>query len=274
MEECKELGGNKSKRRAQRDVDGNWSKEYHQSFEALKTRLTNAQVLADYADFSLFFILEVDASHDGLGAVLYQEQGGKVRPIAYASRGLRPTERNMQNYSSIELEFLALKWAVTETFREYLLGSKCVVHTDNNTLSHLSSAKLGATEQCWAAQLASFGFKIKYRSGKKNKNADALSRLHPSGGHNIEAVILGTSLHRPLQQALHLKTVASQAAVTVLPQLAPLDLFALQKADPVIQEVGAFWKEKRRPNFEERKRLFGLVLLRQWEHLIKEDGVL
>lgn len=80
-----------------------------QSFEALKIKLTTAPVLA-YADFSLPFILEVDASHGGLRAVLSQEQCGKVRPIGYASQGLRPTERNMVNYSSMKLEFLVLKW--------------------------------------------------------------------------------------------------------------------------------------------------------------------
>ena len=88
--------------------------------------------------------------------MLSQEQLGMVRPIAYASRGLKPTERNMTNYSSMKLEFLALKWAMTEKFRDYLLGQKCVVYTDNNLLSHLSTAKLGATEHRWAAQLASF----------------------------------------------------------------------------------------------------------------------
>ena len=138
-------------------MSGRWTEECRHSFEALKTRFTTAPVLA-YADFTLPFILEVDTSHGGLGAVLSQEQDGKVRPIAYASRGLKPTERKMSNYSSMKLEFLALKWAMTEKFREYLLGHKCVVYTDNNPLSPLSSAKLGATEQRWVAQLASFDF--------------------------------------------------------------------------------------------------------------------
>ncbi len=123
-----------------------WSEQCQQGFEELKVKLTTALVLA-YADFSQLFILEVDASHGGLGAVLSQEQDGKLRPIAYASCSLRPTERNMSNYSSMKLEFLALKWAMTEKFREYLLGSKCVVFTDNNPLSHLFTEKLGATEQ-------------------------------------------------------------------------------------------------------------------------------
>lgn len=97
------------------------------------------------------------------------------RPIAYASRGLRHTERNMANSSSMKLEFLVLTRATTEKFREYLLRHKCAVYTDNNPLS-LLTMKLGSTEQRCAAQLTSFDFKIKYWSGKSNKNADALSR--------------------------------------------------------------------------------------------------
>lgn len=96
----------------------------------------------------------MDASLSGLGTVLSQEQNGKVRLVAYASRALTPTERNMPNYSSMRLEFFGLKWAMTEKFWDYLLGQKCVLWTNNNPRSHLNTAKLGATEQCWAAQVA------------------------------------------------------------------------------------------------------------------------
>lgn len=82
-----------------------------------------------FADFTLPFILEVDASHGGLGTMLSQVQEGKVRPVAYASRGLRLAKHNTANYSFMKLEFLALKWAMTEKFREYLLGHKCIVYT-------------------------------------------------------------------------------------------------------------------------------------------------
>lgn len=110
----------------------------------------------------------------------------------------------MANYSSMKLEFLALKWALTEKFREYLLGHKCVAYMDNNPLSHLSSAKLAATEQRWAAQLAAFDFEIKYQSGRNNKNADALSHQHPPGPQDVQdvrAMLPGTVVPTALQQA-------------------------------------------------------------------------
>lgn len=69
-----------------------------------------------------------------------------------------------------------MKWAVAEKFRGYLLGSKFVVLTDNNPLCHLKTAKLGAVEQRWVAQLSVFDFEVKYRPGSSNAAADALSR--------------------------------------------------------------------------------------------------
>lgn len=128
-----ELAGTKSRKGTGRDFAAAWTEACEQSFEGLKTKLTSTPVLA-YANFALPFILEIDASHSGLGAVLSQEQEGKVRPIAYASHGLRPPERNMINYSSMKLQFLALKRAVTKKFREYPLGHKSIIYTDNNPL--------------------------------------------------------------------------------------------------------------------------------------------
>jgi len=96
------------------------------SFESLKSRLVSAPVLA-YANFALPFILEVNASYQGLGAVLSQEQDSKVVPVAYASCGLRPTERNGK-YGSMKLEFLALKWALTEKIRVPARTEMCGVY--------------------------------------------------------------------------------------------------------------------------------------------------
>ena len=109
-----------------------WASEHQKAFDALKLALTTAPVLG-YPNFEREFILETDASLRGLGAVLSQvDDQGKAHIIAYASWTLRPSEKSMHNYSSAKLELLALKWAVTEKFRDYLLGSKFTVYTDNN----------------------------------------------------------------------------------------------------------------------------------------------
>lgn len=96
--------------------------------------------------------------------------------IACASHSLHPTKQNNANYSSFNLELLALKWAVMETFKEYLTRTKFTMYIESNALAHLQKARLGAVEQHWVAQLSSFDFDIKYCSGLSNVNAHLLSR--------------------------------------------------------------------------------------------------
>ena len=78
---------------------------------------------------------------------------------------------------SSKLEFLALKWAITEKFSDYLkYGPSFIVYTDNNPLTYvLTTAKLNATGFCWVANLTDYNFTIKYRPGKTNQDADYLS---------------------------------------------------------------------------------------------------
>ena len=110
-----------------------WTAECQQAFDILRQHLMSPPILA-YPDYSKPFHLYTDASKQGLGAVLSQEQDGKERVIAYASRGLRKAEHNDAYYSAFKLELLALKWAVTDKFREYLIGGKFTVFTDHNPL--------------------------------------------------------------------------------------------------------------------------------------------
>ena len=103
---------------------------------------TETPILA-YADFKAPFIFHTDASGDGLGAVLYQVQEGKQRVIAYASQSLTKSERN---YPVHNLEFLALKWVITDKFHKYLYGSQFQMYAYNNHLTYvLTMAKLDAT---------------------------------------------------------------------------------------------------------------------------------
>ena len=122
-----------------------WTDECEESFQKLKELCSNTPVLA-YPDYTQKFKLYTDVSGSGLGAVLAQvKEEGKERPIAYASRTLSKSKRN---YDAHKLEFLALKWSVTDRFHEYLYGGTFNVYTDNNPLTYiLTSAKLDAIGQ-------------------------------------------------------------------------------------------------------------------------------
>lgn len=151
-----------------------WNEEQDKAFNTLRQCLMEPPVLG-YPNFNLPFELHTDASTQGLGAILYQEQDNHKRVIHYASRSLTKSE---QHYPAHRLEFLALKWAITEKFSDYLKTKPFTVLTDNNPLTYiLTSAKLDATTQRWIAALSSYDFDIKYRSGVNNADADAMSRL-------------------------------------------------------------------------------------------------
>lgn len=154
-----------------------WSDVHQSVLEQLINCLVMPPVLG-FPDFSQPFILHTDASNQGLGAVLYQRQNGKLRVISYGSRTLTAAEKNY-NLHSGKLEFLALKWAITDKFRDYLYYAPFfTVFSDNNPLTYvLSTAKLNATGCRWVAELADFHFTVKYRPGRENIDADSLSRM-------------------------------------------------------------------------------------------------
>lgn len=256
-----------------------WNETCERSFNDLKERLIQAPVLG-YADFTLPFVLETDASHLGLGAVLSQDQGGVQRPIAFASRGLRPSERNMTNYSAMKLELLALKWAMTEKFREYLLGSKVTVYTDNNPLHYLESAKLGAVEQRWISQLALFNYEIKYRPGAANRNADALSRLPLLSADQPAIVVPGITVPESILMQERPPGLSPQvvesATVNAVPVQNKADLRALQAADPCIKTFLQFWGQGQCPTVADLKSMPTDVrqLVKQWPRVREIDVVL
>ena len=160
-------GENKDKKSEHLDLP----QEAREAFDRLKAVCLQALILA-FPDFEKPFLLEMDASGKGLGAVLLQMQSdGRYHPIAYASRIMTETS---PRYHSNKQEFLALKWAVTEQFHEYLSPygknrNEFVVQTDNNPLTYIfSSANLDTTRQRWVAQLASYNFSLEYQKGKDN----------------------------------------------------------------------------------------------------------
>lgn len=152
-----------------------WTAECGEALDKLKTMLLECVVLA-HPDFEEPFVLSVDASLDGLGAVLSQVPRGesKARPVAFASKTLSASQHK---YPAYRLEFMALKWSICEKFSHWLKGQRFTVWTDNNPLTYLlTKPKLDACEIRWVSKLASFDFDLKHLPGKKNVVADALSR--------------------------------------------------------------------------------------------------
>ena len=136
-----------------------------------------------------------DASKEGLGAILYQTQDDRTdKVITYVSHSLKKSE---WKYHSSKLEFLALKWAITDQFHEYLYGGTFEVHSDNNPLTYvLTTAKLDATGQRWVASLANYNFTITYHSGKHNINAGALSRVPWNIATTYQPLLIKSALMR------------------------------------------------------------------------------
>ncbi|XP_041102688.1 uncharacterized protein LOC121313985 [Polyodon spathula] len=149
-----------------------WSDECQEAFDMIKRILCQAPALVS-PDFDREFILQTDASDVGLGAVLSQEIDGVEHPVLYISRKMAQRERN---YSVIEKECLAIKWAMN-SLRYYLLGRSFTLVTDHAPLKWLNTMRdTNARITRWSLALQPFNFTVKHRSGKEHQNADFFSR--------------------------------------------------------------------------------------------------
>ena len=155
------------------DTDFRWGEREQHSFERLQAALVSPPILA-FPDFEKQFIVTTDASGYGIGAVLKQlDADGKERVIAYASRVLTDVE---QRYWITEKELLALKYA-TQVFRPYLHGVKFKVITDHRSLTSIKTMRNGNGRlQRFCMHLLDFDFDVEYKEGKKNTDADTMSR--------------------------------------------------------------------------------------------------
>ena len=219
----------------------NWGPDQQEAFETLQRLCTEAPILA-YAGFKTPFILHTDASSEGLGAVLYQYQDNERRVIAYASRSLSPSERN---YPTYKLEFLALKWAITDRFHEYLYGAEFQVFTDNNPLTYiLTTAKLDATGHRWVATLSNYNFSISYKPGRNNTDADALSRIQwpeavDISSQTVQAVCEGVQApHGKVETLCHeAQSVGILSQDTMPAGMTSLEWSQAQMQDPAISQI-------------------------------------
>ncbi|KAH9685457.1 hypothetical protein KPL70_013962 [Citrus sinensis] len=145
-----------------------WSDEAEEAFRRLKQAMSSTPTLA-MPNFQDTFIIEADASGDGIGAVL-QQQG---RPIAFMSRALGVSKKSWSIYAK---EMLAILEAI-RMWRPYILGQKFIIQTDQQSLKYLLEQKAATPEQQkWLAKLMGYEYEILYRPGRDNTAADALSR--------------------------------------------------------------------------------------------------
>ena len=261
-----------------------WGREQQQAFETLKELMTSAPVLA-YANFNEQFELHIDASQQGLGAVLCQKQEGLTRVISFASRALSKSEKN---YPTMKLEFLALKWAICEKFNDYLYGNKFTVLTDNNPLTYaLTTAKLDATGQRWISALATFDFDINYKPGRSNIDADSLSRYPKRDQQDTEETVTESAVKaicnvnqcHPLVEAVATPELdiieATECPGSPMAQVEMRELRRRQREDDVIGVWSRAVRDRTKPIKEcMGKRAENNVMRRNFEHFKLVRGVL
>jgi len=219
--------------------------EERHAFTTLKHALTTTPTLTTPMP-NKPMILDVDASYEGIGAILSQTDGeGKEHVLEYYSRSLSLAEKN---YCITRLELLALVSAAKH-FHHYLVGIPCVVRTDHSALTWLKSFRRVEGQLArWIESLQNYQLEIEYRPGKVHQNADSLSRK------NCGKLCLCKAENR-----LPIMAVSTT----------PLDLEKLQEQDDSIGWIMAELKSGRKPDWEEVSRMNAEIrsYWNQWESL-------
>ncbi|KAK3548305.1 hypothetical protein QTP70_009572 [Hemibagrus guttatus] len=178
-----------------------WTNLARSAFQQLKNCFTMAPILR-HPDLDLPFVVEVDASSSGLGAVLSQRHGepGKLHPCAFYSRKLTSAE---VNYDVGNRELLAII-AALEEWRHWLEGVRhpFQVLTDHRNLEYLRGAKrLNPRQARWAIFFTRFAFTVTYHPGSKNGKADALSRQFKADNEppQPDVILPATAILVPVQ---------------------------------------------------------------------------
>jgi hypothetical protein len=186
-----------------------WSRDQERAFTSVKNMISSKTVLVHY-DPAKPIVVSCDASSYGVGCVLSHVIDGEERPVAFASRTLTPAEKN---YAQIDREALAIVFAVRR-FHKYLFARRFIIVTDHKPLLGLFGSHKPVPEICsprmtrWLLTLSSYLYKIVYREGKLNSNADAMSRLPmatPEGVIEVwpvDILLFHEDTHFPLSAAV------------------------------------------------------------------------
>lgn len=150
-----------------------WTEECEEAFKKLQELLCQDPVLQS-PDFTNKFLVQVDASDVGLGAILAQGEPGEERPILFLSQKLFDRERK---YSTIEKEGLAIKWVV-DSLRYCLLWQEFILQTDHRALKWMQSMQSHNSRILqWCLALQPYHFVLEYCPSRRNLIADYLSPL-------------------------------------------------------------------------------------------------
>ncbi|GBM15017.1 Retrovirus-related Pol polyprotein from transposon 297 [Araneus ventricosus] len=243
-----------------------WPHECEKSFNSLKQALTSSPILT-YPRTDKDFILDTDASDEGIGAVLSQNTGNEKRVIAYFSKSLGKPERN---YCVTRKELLAIVKSI-EHFHHYLYGRKFLLRTDHASLRWLLNFKEPEGQIArWIQRLQEYDFEIQHRKGTSHGNADALSRKPCK-----ESCKQCTNAEKKfgMERDISVKVVTT----TTVDPWSSCEIQKAQLEDPVIKPI----LEKKlnsaeRPSWQEiapespaTKRYWAL-----WDSLHLKDGVL
>ena len=207
-----------------------WSPKCEASFQGLKERFISAPVLI-LPDPSRQFVVEVDASNIGVGAILSQIscKDGKLHPCAYLSKKLSSSE---QNYDIGDRELLAVKVALEE-WRHWLEGTSqpFQVWTDHKNLEYLKTAKrLNSRQARWAIFFSRFNFTLSYRPGSKNVKPDCLSRMYACDETDQEpkTILPESCFIAVLTWEVEGKVKAAAEGVTIPPECPDGKLYVVQ----------------------------------------------
>jgi hypothetical protein len=177
-----------------KDSKFEWTVKQQEAFEELKNALTASPVLI-LPDVSKTFTLTTDASKFCIGAVLQQDKGNGLQPIAYLSKKLNEHECN---YPVHEQELLAIVIALKK-WRHNLLGQHFIIQTDNRSLIHIGTQPTLSSRQArWNELISEYKFTIVHVSGKKNQVADSLSR---SEVNNVSSISINDQLLEEIRES-------------------------------------------------------------------------
>lgn len=186
-----------------------WTKEAQDAFDILKKRLSQSPILI-HPDYEKEFVLSADASDYALGGMLGQaDENGIIRPIAYFSKKLNPTQ---MRYTILEKELMSIVYCVS-TFKHYLYGRHFLICCDNKSLTEMSKLESpGNRVARWFTFLADYNYRFKHVSSAENIVADILSRdyfEHPTKETKIANPIKDTNDKRKMKTGINTQTLES-----------------------------------------------------------------